>query len=116
VKSTHRTTESTGCNDVRLTEELARRVMGWGSAPGRFLKSERRWIPRWRFQPTERLVDAFHLLEKAAPEEYSMSGDNKGNFRVRVQIGGRTGEAHGTSKPRTITYAVALAIGLGVGL
>jgi hypothetical protein len=113
MERTHRSNEEPMTPEV-LTSLLAERVMGWTVFADRFVMGDRRWIPRWRFQPTERLADSFHLLERAAPEEYSMRGDNKGNFRVRVQIGGRTGEAHGTSKPRAITYAVALAIGLEV--
>jgi hypothetical protein len=88
--------------------------MGWGVGPDRFLMGQRGWIPRWRFQPTESLVDAFRLLEEAAPQEYSMCGDSKGNFRVQVRIGDGTGEADGTSKPRAITVAVARALRLEV--
>ena len=40
----------------------------------------RRWLPRWRFQPAENLMDAFRLLEGAAPAEYSMSGGSDGGF------------------------------------
>ena len=97
-----------------LTSLLAQRVLGWTVAPDRFLMGDRRWLPRWRFQPTESLVDAFRLLEDAAPQEYSMCGDSKGNFRVQVRIGDGTGEADETSKPRAITLAVARALRLEV--
>jgi len=97
-----------------LTSVLAERVMRWRVAPDRFLMSDRKWIPRWRFQPTEKLNDAFRLLEGAAPQEYSMCGDSNGNFRVQVRIGGGTGEADGASKPRAITLAVARALRLEV--
>src|SRR5947207_380778 len=50
-------------SDDRLTQELATRVMGWKVVPDRFLMSNRRWKPRWRFQPCRRLEDAFSLLE-----------------------------------------------------
>ena len=98
----------------QFTAVLAERVMGWGVGPDRFLMGNRGWMPRWRFQPTESLVDAFRLLEEAAPQEYSMCGDNKGNFWVQVRIGGGTGAADGASKPRAITCAIARALGIEV--
>ena len=52
-------------HDLELTEELARSVMGWRSAPGRFLKPGGSWLPKWRFAPLERLEDAFRLLHAA---------------------------------------------------
>jgi hypothetical protein len=55
----------------RLTAILAQRVMGWRVAPDRFLMGNRRWSPRWRFQPTERVKDAYRLLERAAPQDGS---------------------------------------------
>lgn len=97
----------------QFTAILAERVMGWQLAPQRFLMGDRRWQPRWRFQPTERLEDAFSLLEKAAPNEYSMGDDGTG-FRVRVRIGKAIGEARDMSKPLAITLAVARALGLEV--
>jgi len=97
-----------------LTAVLAEKVMGWSIGPDRFMMGDRRWIPRWRFQPTESLADAFRLLEEAAPQEFSMCGDSKGNFRVQVRIGDATGEADGTSKPSVITLAVARALRLEV--
>ncbi len=97
-----------------LTTLLARHVMGWVVVPERFLVGKRRWIPRWRFQPTERLEDAFRLLEAAAPRWYSMGRDGQGPFRVQVQIGQETGNAQDLSKPRAITLAVARALKLRV--
>jgi hypothetical protein len=98
----------------QLTAILADRVMGWGVGPDRFLMGNRGWMPRWRFQPAEKLEDAFRLLEEAAPQEYSMCGDSKGNFRVQVRIADGTGEADGTSKSLVITLAVARALRLEV--
>jgi hypothetical protein len=98
------------CN---LTAALAECVMGWSVAPDRFLLGGRRWLPTWRFQPIEKLDDAFQLLEKAAPLEYSMGDDGRG-FRVRVRIGKAIGEARDRSKPRAITLAVARAVGIEV--
>jgi len=97
-----------------LAALLAERVMGWTVGPDRFMMGNRGWTPRWRFQPAEKLEDAFRLLEEAAPQEFSISGDDKGSIHVRVRIGGTAGEARGTSKPLTITYAVARAVGIEV--
>ena len=100
--------------EERLTALLAQRVMGWTVGPDRFMMGNRGWMPRWRFQPAEKLEDAFRLLQEAAPQEYSICGDDKGSIHVRVRIGGTAGEARGTSKPLTITYAVARAVGIEV--
>ena len=110
------TPECTGpMSTATLTAQLAERVMGWGVAPDRFLVGNRRWMPRWRFQPMEKLEDAFRLLEQAAPQFYSMgSAADSGAFSVKVCIGGKVGEAQDKSKPRAITLAVARSIGLEV--
>jgi hypothetical protein len=100
----------------QITAILAERVMGWGVAPDRFLMGSRRWMPRWRFQPAAKLLDAFQLLEKAAPQEYCMRGDNKGSFWVRVRIGEAVGEASGVCKALVITCAVARALGVEADL
>jgi hypothetical protein len=88
--------------------------MGWGVGPDRFSTGNGGWKSRWRFQPNCNLEDAFLLLEKAAPEEYSMRGDGGGNFEACVQIGGRRGKACGVQKARTITFAIARALGIEV--
>jgi hypothetical protein len=98
----------------QLTAVLAERVMGWTVGPERFSMGNREWMPRWRFQPTEKLEDAFRLLEEAGPREYSICGDDKGSIHVRVRIDGTAGEARGTSKPLTLTYAIARAVGIEV--
>src|SRR5262245_26426066 len=98
----------------QLTALLAERVMGWGVGPDRFMMGNRGWMPRWRFQPVEKLGDAFRLLEEATPQEYSICGDDKGNIYVQVRIAGTKGEARGTSKPLAITYAIARAVGIEV--
>lgn len=100
-------------NDI-LSAMLAEKILGWRVAPDRFLTGDRQWIPRWRFQPADKLDDAFRLLEEAAPQEYSISGDDKGSIHVRVRIDGAAGEARGISKPLTITYAIARAVGIEV--
>jgi hypothetical protein len=96
----------------RLTTLLAERIMGWGIGPDRFTMGGRRWLPRWRFQPTERLEDAFRLLEQAEPQEYAMGAAENGGFWARVRIAGATGEARESSQARAITFAVARAIGI----
>ena len=102
-------------NNDQLTALQAERVMGWTVAPDRFLMDKRRWQPRWRFQPSENLDDAFTLLEKAAPQVYSMGDDGEG-FWVHVRIGEATGEARDMSKPRAVTLALARALRLEVDL
>ena len=98
-----------------LTAILAERVMKWGVAPDRFLLDGRRWVPRWRFRPAERIEDAFRLLETLDPAEYFMQGQGAECFAVRVRLrNGGIGEASGKSKARTITYAVARAIGVDI--
>jgi hypothetical protein len=97
-----------------LTAILAERVMGWAVAPDRFLVGSRRWMPRWRFKPTEKLEDAFSLLEQSAPQFYSMSAADGEAFSVRVCISGKVGTAQDQLKPRAITMAVARALGIEV--
>jgi hypothetical protein len=92
---------------------LAERMMHWSVAPGRLLLGKGRWLPRWRFQPTENLADAFKLLEKAAPQDYAMGDDGKGPW-ARVRIGNAIGQARDASKARAITLAVAEAAGIEV--
>ena len=94
-----------------LTAALAEKVMHWGVSPDRFLLGGRRWLPRWRFQPTENLEGGFMLLVTAATQEYGMGKDDK-SFWARVRIGKSVGEARHESKARAITFAVARAIGL----
>ena len=99
----------------QLTALLAQLIMGWEVAPDRFLMGSRRWIPRWRFRPTEKLDDAFRLLGEAAPRQYTIHCDENATFWVNVQVGASTGEARDKSKTRAITHAVARAIGIEVG-
>jgi hypothetical protein len=75
---------------------------------------QRRWQPRWRFQPVKRLEDAFRLLEHAAPQEFNMGAAEDGGFWVKVRVAGISGEAHEPSKQRAITFAIARALGLDV--
>jgi hypothetical protein len=98
----------------RLTTLLAERILGWKVGPDRFTMGRRQWLPRWRFQPVQRMEDAFRVLERAAPQEYAMGAAENGGFWARVRIGGVTGEARESSQARAITFAIARAIGLEV--
>jgi hypothetical protein len=95
---------------IDVTASLAERVMGWSVAPDGYLVGNRSWIPRWCFQPLERLEDALRLLEQAQPEYYSMGAGADGVFSVQVRIRGCGGEARHESKPRAITLAIARAV------
>lgn len=97
-----------------LTAVLAKRVMGWGVGPDRFTTSSRHWLPRWRFQPTRSLEDAFRLLEQVAPREYAMGASEDGAFWATVRLAGTTGEARESSQPRALTFAIARAVGIQV--
>lgn len=94
---------------ARLTEELAHRILGWKSAPDRFLKAGRGWLPKWRFAPFERLEDAFRLLDSA--DTYVLTKADS-SFAAEVWVGSCTGRALGELKATTITLALAKAIGL----
>jgi len=96
----------------RLTAILAERVMGWRVTSDRFLMGDRRWAPRWRFQPAKKIADALQLLQKAAPEEFSVRSDSNGVFHARIRIGRRVGLAIDKSHARAVTFAVARAAGI----
>jgi hypothetical protein len=104
--------ETLGMTTQALTGLLAERVMNWAAAPNRFMTGHRTWIPRWRFQPSQNLTHAFQLLAAAMPKRYSVSADETGYFRARVQIGKVAGESRNRSMPLAITCAVARASGL----
>jgi hypothetical protein len=98
----------------QLAACLAARVLHWRVAPDRFLTGDRGWLPRWKFQPAQKLSDAMRLLEAANAEEYSLSAGANGGFCARVSISGTTAEAHANTKPLAICLAVAAAVGLEV--
>ena len=100
-------------SDAQLIDELASRVMGWRVASGRFVKPSRSWIPKWRFAPLERLEDAFRLLE-ASRATYTLSVDKHGVFSAKVCVDKRLGRTSGEPKARTITLALARAVGIEV--
>jgi hypothetical protein len=99
----------------QLNALLAERVMGWTVAPKRFLIGKGRWMPSWRFQPTNCLDDAFQLLEKANAEAYTMAGGAAQLFQVRIRVReGAIGYAQDKSKAKAITLAIAHAVGISV--
>jgi hypothetical protein len=86
----------------QLTAILAERVMVWTVGPDRFLMGNRRWMPRWRFQPIEKLADAQRLLERMAPQEYAMGAAENGGFWARVRVADAIGlEPEGCESPKT---------------
>jgi len=95
----------------QLTAILATRVMGWKVGPDRFIKAGRAWLPKWRFNPFDRLDDAFLLLDRTGGF-YALTVDPAGIFTAEVRIGDRTGKAAGDPKPRTTTLAVVRALDL----
>jgi len=98
--------------DARLTQELAARVMGWRSAPGRYLiSSDRRWIPARQFQPLQNVGDAVALLEHAGAE-YALACGRGGAFAARVSTGTREGKASGDCSARVLTMALVEALGI----
>ena len=98
----------------QLSAVLARRVMEWRVGPDRFLMGNRRWLPRWRFRPSENLKDAHRLLEQLAPREYRIDRAQDGQFLVRIHLAGACGEARDSSQARALTFAIARAIGIEV--
>jgi hypothetical protein len=97
-----------------LTAVLAEKVMGWSVGPNRFLKGNRTWIRRSRFQPTENMQDAHKLLLAADAIEYTMSGGKGKMFWAEVQIGAAQGKAVARSMPLAICLATARALGIEI--
>lgn len=98
-----------------LTAILAERVLGWKATPDRFILSERRWTPRWRFQPTKNLEDAFRLLRAAKSLEFSIGSGEKGIYRVHLRTTSKSVEVTGSCLPLVICMAVACAYGIAEG-
>lgn len=97
-----------------FTGVLAERVMGWSVGADRFFIDARRWLPRWRFQPTKNIADAFQLLEGAAVVEYVLRANRNGLFWVQVRTRRGTAKASASSLPLAICAAVARAYGIHV--
>ncbi len=99
--------------DRELTDVIACRVLGWTVCRDRYIISARRWAPRWRFQPLERVEDAFkglnsvansYLIERRTSEENSVA--------VFTETG--AGSSSSSSLPRAISIATARAVGIDV--
>jgi len=100
-----------GCmSDQFLTDELAR-LMGWTPRRDRYVKPDRRWIPKWRFSPFTNVEDAFELLDKVA-DRFTLTGGSGASVTVEVRLGNSSGCASADSAPRAIATAVARALGL----
>ncbi|MGA2713570.1 MAG: hypothetical protein ABSG41_10735 [Bryobacteraceae bacterium] len=97
--------------DERLADELVRRALGWRPAPDRYVKPGRSWIPRSKFRPLADVRDAFRLLD-AVTADYALVTTPGGTFTAQVRLAGRTGQAAGEPKARTICLALAQALGL----
>jgi hypothetical protein len=97
----------------QLTALLAERVLGWRTAPDRFLKPGRGWTPRSRFKPLACLDDAFKLL-KEARADFQLIRTKNGKFTATVRVGSGRGHAEGTEGARTIIMALAEALGLEI--
>src|SRR5206468_4217595 len=103
--------EGAPVNHERLSDELARVVLGWRLAPGRYLKSERQWIQRSKFRPFQNLDDAFMVTSRAS-NAYFLGRDADGVFTATVRVGDREGRA--TSKTAAPAIALALTQALGI--
>jgi hypothetical protein len=99
--------------NARLTDELACRVMGWKPGRDRFIKSDRQWVLRWRFQPLTSVENAFELLNTAAAS-LVLTTARDGSFTAQVKLGQRKGRASSPSVATSITVAIARALGLDV--
>ena len=87
--------------------------MGWKVTPDRFMQSGRSWIPRWRFQPLDDIAAALELLNRVA-KGFTLVSNLKKVVTAEVNVAGRRGKASGQQIARTITIAIARALGLGV--
>ena len=99
----------------QLTTQLAEQVLKWQATPDRFLMQNRRWLPRWRFQPTKRVEDALRVLEAAAPDEFTLRGDKSGSVWVSVRVARSSGKASGKVIAKVICLALARALQIEVG-
>jgi hypothetical protein len=96
-----------------LTAVFAKRFLGLKPTRDRFLRPNGSWLPKWRFSPFASVEDALLVVDHAA-SEFKLSRVQGGLFTAEVRIGGRTGKAAGADKARTISCAIADAIGLEI--
>lgn len=97
--------------DDALIDQLAQQVLHWRVGPDRFMTRNRSWLPKWRFNPLQRLEDAFLLLDHSQATRYVIS-QMGGKCEVEVEHDRKIGKAAGHSRPRTITLALARSLGL----
>jgi hypothetical protein len=96
--------------DNLLINRLAQEILQWRVAPGRFLTAGRGWVPRWKFNPLERIEDAFMLLERSGASQCVISRLGS-TYRVAVERDGRLGRSNGRSIARTVTAALVDTFG-----
>jgi hypothetical protein len=99
-------------NEERLTERLASRILGWKLAPGRFVKPNRGWTPRWQFAPFRKVEDVLLLLDRMAATYALTVAD--GSCTAEVRLANRSGGASDVSLARALTLALVTALGLEV--
>ena len=97
--------------DNLLIDRLAQQVLHWRVGPDRFITGNRSWLPKWRFNPLQRLEDAFMLLDHSKSARYVISQTGAA-FQVAVEHDGEIGRASDDCKPRAITLALARSLGL----
>lgn len=100
-----------GLDELRLTNEFATDVLGWKAGPGRFNRGDRHWIARSRFKPFSDVKDTLRVLE-ALTDDYVVTGFPGGLIGAEVRIKGTVGTAGGYTMARTISVAVARALGM----
>jgi hypothetical protein len=93
----------------QLTVILAKRVMRSGIGRDRYRLSKRRWLPKWRFEPTKIIADAFQRLQTADVGEYFLSCDRNRIYSARVRTSNSRGKASRASLPLAICIVVARA-------
>jgi hypothetical protein len=99
-----------------LTALLVQHVMGWTVGPNRFLMDGRRWLPKWRFQPTKNIADALRLLHTANVSNYALHFDTSGRYRAKLRSNGSWYEASNSSLCVAVCLAIADIYGIHVEL
>ena len=97
--------------DPALTDLLVERVLEWKATRDRFIKTNRAWLPKWRFAPLTNLEDAFQLLDKLNCR-YKIECTSRLAVAVEVYFQGRVGRSSGPQKARAIAFAVARVLEL----
>jgi hypothetical protein len=103
-------------NNDTLSDLLAERLLGWRVTPDRYQMADRRWLPKWRFQPCKDIRCALNLLSAASVEAYTIACEKKGIQWAKVQLGGFVSEACDRSAARAISLALAQALQIIPGI